>query len=836
MISTGLQEECLRFSDGERVFRVLPAQRKLFEGETEIKVGDRCFDLLLFFLRHPGKRLTKDEIIKGAWNLGTLDDNTLQTHIHDLKKAIGRESVKALYRVGYQFVWKVAADDELTPVPRPKPTLVTLPYRSTSAVKRANDLSTLSEQCERHRVVTIVGVGGIGKTWLATELAWQLAASFAGGVHLIDLSPVKKLAGVATATARVLGIALRSGDAPMHVVADAIGQTRMMLIFDSCEYVAEAVGDFIGGLIAKAPNLTIVATSERMLHIPKGAVYRVPTLDPSDAIDLFIDNARAGDSNFSYSGENNQAVAEICRRLDYNPLALEMAAGLVPSLGLARIRAGVNEQRFKMLDASPRAGAPRHRTLTAMVEWNYGLLDEADQHLFRRLACFSGSFSCEAATAVANLRGDSDWDIVTGIQRLVDKSLVVFDGAQQGRYRLLETLRLHAATKLRECDEVAEIAERHAIYYAELFEQADNEWESVPDEKWTATYGPEIDNARSALDYALSNAARLPLAMRLGSATAQLWQRLGLSAEGRVYLDRLVDLISTETPRAIAASLLRRAGSLWRRPDRLRAVKLTERSVEIYSALDDRANLGCALAYVGGDYVFLGRHTEAQSLLSEARGLLSDTTKTKSLFNVLLQLGSLAFLTNDIQAARRYYAKARDMSRLLTDTLREYLVLMNLAEIEFRLGAVDRAFKLSGDAVLGFRAGGHRTQLAWTLVNLASYKVLHDRAEDARDHIVQALPLLREEAGRWLRLGLQVIALLGARNGRHAEAAQLLGFVNADYAASGEVREPTEQLIHTDLFSRLESALSPEDIDEWTSDGSSWSLERAAAFATERLV
>jgi predicted ATPase len=825
-----------RFTDGKRVFRLYREQRRLFEGDTEVSMGQRAFDLLVFFAENAGRPLGKKEIMKGAWRGVVLADSSLTSHVWAVRKVVGEGPITVINNYGYQFTSDVEPEEAPEPAPRPARPLISLPHRSSAGIGRTAELAELAEHCTENRLVTVIGPGGIGKSWLAVQLSWRLAEDFPDGVHLIDLAPVRELMGVASAIARVLDVALRGGEAPLQILATAIGQRYMLLIFDSCEYVTDAAGDFIKGLLARAPNLRVLATSQQILHVPNELVYRLQPLPAEDAIALFVQCAHAADRRFTRNDVNSAAITEICRQLEGNPLMLEMAAALVPSIGVKEVRAGLS-QRFEMLDSSPFKAEPRQATLSAVTEWSYGLLDATDRRVFRRLACFSGSFSADAAVALAGPEGATRWDVLACLHRLVDKSLLIFETGDQDRYRMPETLRLHARTRLFESSETEALAERHAWYFTDLFERADEAWETTSDADWLATYAPDIDNVRAALDWALANARRVPIAITLAGATGPLWDRLALSAEGRNYLDRLVDLLDNDTPPASAARLIKRAATLWRPTDRLRSVALMERAVAIYRQVGDRLNLGIALSMTGGNYVFLGRHADAEAALAEAQALLSGSDRTKSLTTIMTDLGTLANSRNRIDDAARYYGIALELAQTLKDSLRENITLLNLGEVEFRRGATERAIECAREATRGLRGTTfQRPYLGWPLNNLATYLTLYGKSGEARVYAEEALSLLREEGGYWLRVCLQTLALLGACEGRHTAAAQLIGFVDAGYARSGEVREFTELQLHDRLSALLTENLAADDIAAWAAAGARWNEARAVDFALGRIL
>jgi predicted ATPase len=825
-----------RIANGERSFRLFLERRQLLSGDVELKMKPRPFDLLVYFTENAGRVISKTELLGTVWKGCNATEAAISTQVSILRGIFGRPALKSVNSKGYQFTLEVGPLDVPLGTPPLRQASVTLPHLPDTGIGRVTDLARLSDLCAEHRLTTLVGPGGVGKTWLAIKLGWQSIERFPDGIHLVDLGPVTEALAVAGTVAKALGMALRRGDAPDELLAAAVGQRRLLLIFDSCEYVLEPVRALVKVMLTLAPNLTVLVTSQEPLGLPKEALFPLPPLPPEDSQALFVQCCQAAGKPLPQNDRTAAAVAEICRRLDGIPLALEMAASQVPSFGIESVLNGLDHRRFRVLDAKKRNGEARQSSLSAVVEWSHGLLDEADRQVFRRLGRFRGGFTREAAVAVAAAPGADEWDLAGPLGRLVDKSLLMVEGDEPPRYRLLETLRFYAEARLRESGEEAAIADRHARFYTELFERADLAWETMPDAEWVMLYGPEIDNLRTALDWAMAAPERLPVAIALGGAGAHLWERLDLSAEGRGYLDKLVELIGAETPTAEAARLLMRAGMLWRRTDRARALPLAERSVAFYRKLGHLPDLGVAVGFVGGDYVFLGRYDEAAAALAEAQTLLSGNSRVKSSLRVTLDLGTLAQRENRVDDAKSTYQAAHDLARTLKDPLREYIVIHNLAVLEFGLGNLAQATEHSRDAASGYRSINQPAYLGVALVNLAACLALQNADAEARMHATEALSVTRVDGGSWLSLCLECWAFLAVRAGQHAEAARLLGFVDAGVVRSGEMRAAISQLVYDETTRLLAEHCAAEDIRAWADDGARWSETQAADFAIRRLV
>ncbi|MEI9986130.1 MAG: AAA family ATPase [Aliidongia sp.] len=728
--------------------------------------------------------------------------------------------------------------------PAPAMPETNLPRHLGALIGREVELAELRDSIGRRRLVTLVGTSGVGKTRLAIELGWQIMGRFPDGVWLIDLAPLTDPAVVISATATVLGVALSSSDAAVEAIAAAIGRQRRLLIVDNCEHLINAAAPLIATLLALAPGLSVLATSQETLRIPAEQIYRLNplALPPPGlgeiagfgAVALFLERARAADRGFVLDADNAAGVAEICRRLDGVPLALEMAAARLPLLGVEGLRAGLDE-RLRMLKTGPRTAGGRHQTLRNMVEWSHGLLDPADQRVFRRLAVFAGSFSLDAAVAVAGTAADR-WDTVDALGRLIDKSLVKVESGEPPRYRLLETLRFYAAEQLAANDEAEAIAEHHARFFTELFEHADAVWETTPVGDWLKTHWPEIDNVRAALDWTFADPTRPRIAATLAGTAARLWDLSSQQAEGRAYLDRAVEFIDEDFPTAAAASVLRAAAKLHVNFDRMRALQLAERSADLYRALGDRLGLAQALDIVGGSYAILGRTAEAKTILQEVYETLTASGVEKLLPNVAINLGILSAKTQETAQALYWFTRALNLSSRMKLDVTANICLVNLAELEFLQGDAHRAIDHASAAVQNLRRLDREYLLATALLNLVWYLMFENNLHDCRAAAEEAFALVRTHGGLLLKGCLERWALLGTLEGRYSQAARLIGFTDALFVMSGADRDPTEQEIYDRTIKLLKARLPAPDLQAALADGAQMSEQQAVDFAFDHLV
>ena len=401
-----------------------------------------------------------------------------------------------------------------------------------------------------HRLVTLIGAGGIGKTRLGLEVARQHLPEHPDGVWVAELAPLADPGLVAVTVAVTLGLAIPGAESPERVAA-ALGTKRVLLVLDNCEHVIEAAARMAEALLRANPFARVMATSREPLRAPGEYVYRVLSLQvPAEgrdeheelldtaAVKLFVARAQALDRRFNLDARGAPIAGAVCRRLDGIPLAIELAAARTATLGMEGLAARLDD-RFRLLTGGHRTALPRHQTLRATLDWSYELLPGIERTVLYRLAVFAGGFSLEAASAVATAAGLGAPEVVDSITNLAAKSLVVVEAASEvTRYRLLETMRAYALEKLSESGELDQVARRHAEYYRDLFERAETEWEARSTVEWLAAYAREIDNTRTGLDWAFSARGDIGIGVGLTVAAVPLWFQQSLMVECRGRAER----------------------------------------------------------------------------------------------------------------------------------------------------------------------------------------------------------------------------------------------------------------------------------------------------------
>ena len=541
-------------------FELLPRQRLLLKGGKPVRIGGRAFDILLILLERAGERVSKAELLARVWPDTHVVEGNLKCQVAALRRALrdgqgGRRFVDTSQGQGYSFVAPVTATDESERQALPVSAaaqLHNLPQRLTPLLGRTEIIGRLAGQLEKQRLLTIVGPGGIGKTSVAIAVAERLIGAYEDGVWLVDLARNMDPTLVRSAVAGAVGMEAGPEITASNLVA-ALRSRRMLLVIDNCAHVVDAAATLALAILKGAPHVHILATSREPLRIEGEHLCRLGPLEtppPSPrlgaaealrfpAVQLFVQQAKAaGLDEFQLSDDEASAVAEICRKLDGIPLAIELASARVGILGVSGLAAQLDD-RMRVLTSGLRTALPQHRTLRATLDWSHDLLSAPEQTIFRRLAVFVGGFTLAAAATVCADASHPGGEIVTLVLELVDKSLVATDvNSVEPRFRLLDTTRAYALERIKESGELERLARRHAIYFRDLFEFVSRDNAEI--EKELTNLTPEIDNLRAALRWAFTPPGDLVIGIGLAAASVGLWLSMSLVGECHAWAERAI--------------------------------------------------------------------------------------------------------------------------------------------------------------------------------------------------------------------------------------------------------------------------------------------------------
>ncbi|MEH2561774.1 ATP-binding protein [Bradyrhizobium sp. AZCC 2289] len=727
------------------------ARRELRARGVPVPIGGRAFDILEVLVQSAGELVTKDNLSARVWPGAIVEENRLQVHISAIRKALGpdRELLKTASGRGYRLLGAWTSRQETTssvdaidlePMPsRAEPFQTNLPAAASELVGRTNAMQDVRGLLSAYRVVTLTGLGGIGKTRLALEVARNLFPRLHSDVRFIELVSLSDPALVPSAVAGILGLKLAGDQISAESVARAIGAQKLLLVLDNCEHVIDAAAKLAETIVRMCPRTTILATSREILKIEGEYVYRVPPLDvppqyeePGNipghsAVQLFIATTRALQSDFSPNADNLPSIAAICRRLDGIPLAIDLAATRVATLGLQQVAAGL-DNRLGMSTGGRRTALPRHQTLRATLDWSYELLPEPERLVMRRLAVFAGDFTAEAASVIAAGGEITASDVVRALANLVTKSLVTSEtGSVIAHHRLHETTRAYALEKLTESGEFEQAARRHANYYRDLFDRAEIELDTLPTTVWSVRYGHQIGQVRAALDWAFSPIGAAEVGVALTVAAVPLWVLLSLMEECRGRVERALSgpAESRDARRnmqlhaALGAALFLTKGSS---PE---IVAAFTNAFEIAESLDDadyrlRASWGLFMGCITS-----GRYRAAAALaerfcsyaaksVDPADGAIGD----RLLGVALVSLGDMESARRHIERMLdRYVAKRSHIVRFQYDQL--LLAHSYHSLILWLQGYADQAMRSIEGHVVDSRASDHPVSLTGALLRSA---------------------------------------------------------------------------------------------------------------------
>jgi predicted ATPase/DNA-binding SARP family transcriptional activator/DNA-binding CsgD family transcriptional regulator/Tfp pilus assembly protein PilF len=718
-----------------------------------------------------------------------------------------------------------------------------LPAQRSSFVGREGEILELKRQLAMTRLLTLAGAGGSGKTRLALEVARDLVGAYSDGVWLVELAPLSEEKLVPQAMAKAVGVPEQSGRSLADALVEALRAKEMLLVLDNCEHLVESAARLVAVLLDSCPRLRVLATSREALSVAGESRWPVPALsvpDPrrsptvgelerSESARLFAERARHRDPSFTMGTENIRAVAEICRRLDGLPLAIELAAARVSALSVEQISEKL-EDSLKLLTVGDRTAVPRQRTLRGTLDWSHDLLSEPEQKLLRRLSVFAGGWTLEAAEAVGwgNEQGEA-LDLLSG---LVEKSLVVSEPTGDGgvRYRLLEPVRQYALEKLEESRNAESVRCRHAEYFLALAEEAEPELWGPEDKAWLERLEAEHDNLRAALSWTLER-REAELALRLAGALWRFWITRGYYEEGRRWFEWALEKGERVAARAqVLAGLGQLA--LWQ-GDLSRAKTAAQEGLKLSNEAGIEGMIAADFLIILGEAARTKGDSERAKELLEAALVLSREAGDRRC--ITWSLGSLANVSSsqgDHERAKELYEEGLALSRELggVETIGAQLLSLGY---EFLLeGDHERAAALNEEAATLLRNRGYRTGLEYALDNLGWAALIrgdHDRAAELFEESVALCKELGDKSTA--AESLEGLACAAGARGEAERAARLSGAAQGLYEAGGYHHTPRELALREPYLADARSRLDGEVWETIFEEGRAMTLEVAIEYA-----
>lgn len=694
-----------------------------------------------------------------------------------------------------------------TDLPRPEEESHTVPSPLTSFVGRGRELAEIRRLLGETRLLTLTGTGGVGKTRLALELAQRIKRSFADGIWVVELAALSDPELVPRAVAATAGVPEQPGIPVTETLVARFRRSRALLLLDNCEHLVTACAALAGHVLMNAPNLRILATSRQPLGVAGEMIWLVPSLSlpdsggradgarrsvadvlGSEAVRLFEERAKATAPAFRVGERSAGAVAEICRRLDGIPLAIELAAARVRALTPEQIADRLDD-RLRLLARGRSAAVPRQRTLRASIDWSYDLLADDARALLRQTSVFAGGWTLEAAEGVCGA------DTVDLLADLVDASLVAADLAGgAARYRLLETIRVYAAERLRDEGEDLGLRRRHRDWFLDFAEVAAPALEGPDQANWLDQLEADHDNLRAALRWSIEE-RDTEAALRLGLALFRFWLVRDYLFEGLDWMESLINLAGDEVSTLVANARLAagRLAQLRGRPDE--AERHHRAGLEIATRLDYAAGVAAAST----------------------------------------QLGWLARERGDHAAARSLYERSVRLRRELNQPRALGIALNGLARTALLEGKLQDAHDLAQEALVIHGPRGHRVDAGSALLTVADVAVLAGDPEAAAERFAEALEIGREIGDRTMICNaLEGLAEL-AVPGEPEHALRLAGAAAAIRESTGASPHYAERPVLRAALATMPGRLGQERREELWVAGRADPIEKAVERALERL-
>lgn len=636
-----------------------------------------------------------------------------------------------------------------------------LPREASTFIGREREIVEIRNLLSRSSLLTLTGSGGCGKTRLAVEVASQLLRKFPDGVWVVELASIMEPSHVAGAVASAMSLHEEAGKDITETLKDFLRQQNVLIVLDNCEHLVEACARLADTLLRSCAQLKILATSREAIGVPGETTWNVPSLSvPEDdefqsatkilsyeAVRLFAERATQSQSTFILDEANCHAVAKICRRLDGIPLALELAAARVKSLGVEDIAARLDD-RFRLLTGGSRTALPRQQTLRATIDWSYRLLEEPEKLMLRRLSVFYGGWTLEAAEAITaefpyrrvpNPKGDrsilepnrdgiplpgiEDWEVLDLMTQLVDKSLVVYDQSDaHGRYRMLETVRQYSQEKLFESDEAIVLRGRHLQYMLELVEDLAPQLGGGETGELLNRLAAEHDNIRSALDWCSNDPEGTTKLLRLARSLHRFWETRGFIKEGRMWLERAIAAGVGPEYEDLRMRALNNIGTLCTIQGDYQASKsFLQESLLIARNRGFKFGIAIILNNLGLVEQNLGEYDEAQKCFAGSVMICREEDNRQNLGIALDNLGAVYFQKKEVARAKELHQEAYEIFTELRDMRSLGIASYRLSEIAFEEGDEANTRKYLRDSISLLSEIGHKEGLAAALEAYAKY-------------------------------------------------------------------------------------------------------------------
>ena len=833
-----------------------PRERQLLVEGRAAGVGARAFDVLLALVERRDRLVTKSELLDLVWPGMVVEENNVQVQISTLRKLLGPQAIATIPGRGYQFTALLDGDADhragavpqgLMPAasqPRaPTVRRTNLPAELPILYGRDDELRALRSLLAEHRLVTIVGAGGIGKSRLAQAVAHASVEQWPDGVWTVELAGLSEPALLPNAVAGALGFEIIGQTKALEELVAGLVPRKTLLVLDNCEHLLDAVVHLVEVVLRTAPKVTLLATSQEPLHVPEEQQFRVgPLAVPLDAeapgarefgaVALFEARVRAADPGFALNEENAKLAIDICRRLDGLPLAIELAAARVPALGLRGVRDKL-DARFKLLTGGARAALRRHQTLRAALEWSHGLLNDEERIVFRRLGVFASGFTMELAQAVAGDGQLDEWSVLDHMSALVDKSLVVAEPGEPPRYRLLESARAFALEQLAK-GETAEMLRRHAQAMLNFMQRVDaaNLDGELRTDQYAARVVPELDNLRAAHAWSSSEEGDAQVAIALAAHSGSLIDYAVECAEWLLPHRQQVE--DGAVDEAVAARYWRAiaAGNMAGRAPHQLQVEAAERARTMYKTLGQPRRVFSSLMRLVTYRLFEGDQVAAQPALAEARSLIQPDWPAEFHMHLLRRESSTAQAAGKPVEALAFERQEVQLSVATGDWRLQVIARNNLVDLLWEVGPIEEAAREARQLAQELRARPVTASADVLLANLIGILSEMGLVAEAADVAREALPIMRRTQNYYLEEWIYLFW----RRGQSDVAARLLGARDASSKKTGLPTQPNERRLIAQARAALEKQLPPDALERHLASGAALTPEKLPELLSESLA
>ena len=801
-------------------FEVDAAKRRLLKNAQTIALNPKAFDLLLVLIENHGQIVTKEALLDKVWANQFVEENNLTVHISALRKIFGekkgeRRFIVTIPGTGYKFIAEInpQKSSETRLAKNARSVAAAQTETQTTLIGRTREIAEITDLLvgETVRLLTLTGAGGSGKTALAREIAAHLKTNFANGVFFVELAAATEANFVISAISQTLGITKSDGKPLVEPIKDFLRMRRLLLILDNFEQVL-SVAPLVKEFLAEAAQIKILVTSRAALRLkserefcvqpldlpPPNAAFSIERLNEFPVIELFKTRARNVKPNFVLTGENIKTVAEICRRLDGLPLAIELAAVRVKLLAPQAILERL-DYSLKLLTGGASDAPERQRTMRDAIRWSYDLLEKDEQFLFRRLAIFAGGFTVEAGEFLSEPPAaaggsDSALDLLTA---LIDNNLLVSKEQTDGNVRLqmLEVVREFAFEMLRETDELDDLQKNHAGFFLSLVEKAETFLQGETSEYWLEKLEKDHDNLRSALRWSLKNDSQT--AARIASALRFFWSSRSHLSEGLNWSAAALQM--TENSLSPARSKLLLSNGLFLRStgDLEAARKLYEKCVAESRELEDAEQLNKA---------FQG-------------------------------LGSIAVLQKDYASARNFYQKSLAMSRAANDEAQLAYILGALGDLEMCEGNLSAARALVEESLSLAKKHGNKRIQTVMYFNLGTIDYFENLYERAFFNFAESLQIAEDLGFKtMIACALEGFAACAAAAGNYAQSARLAGATDTLREEIGYKTEPAEEIFRAEYLTKTRAVLSEKQFSALYVQGQNLNSDEASALVFHKRL